>query len=321
MNKIAQHGSVVAIMTLTIGIGVSMAGPTIGGMEYVQTGECETVTAPFTPADAVVTAGSYSRLVELTVSGTGESLSTRLNDAFWLFTDVAHIPTAPVNNASYYQLNVSSNTLSGGNPGGQLAKSKIVYDLDADTEVSPVYVPAYRADHTYKIVVDLGTAVPSQVHFGVADGIFGDNSGEYTITICQLVVGTDSATGDGTRIRAKGPWFMYNEVDADVDLDEDVDDITFNIQAGNPKNGGKIIGTYTVTRNSAGNYTATYDFDNTIEIDGVPYDIVVTGEHLGISAAADFTAKPGRDDNTDFDVPFDQADDFFIFAHFSVEYR
>ena len=53
-------------------------------------------------------------------------------------------------------------------------------------EVTPVYVPAYRPDHTYSIVVDLGTDVPSQVHFGVSDGIFSDNSGAYTITIYQL---------------------------------------------------------------------------------------------------------------------------------------
>jgi hypothetical protein len=61
------------------------------------------------------------------------------------------------------------------------------HDLDADTEVSvPLYVPEYQQGHTYSIVVDLGTGVPSQVHFGVADGQFSDNSGEYEITIYQL---------------------------------------------------------------------------------------------------------------------------------------
>jgi hypothetical protein len=212
MNKIAQYGSVVAIIVLMLGVGTVKAQTTIGGVDYVQSGPGETVTAPFIPAvpgsgppdepgaDAVVTTGLYSGLVELTVSGTGESEATRLNDAFWVFTDLAHNPITPYNHSIWYQLNVSTQTLLGlydagfdttTTPPTQLAKHKIVYDLDADTEVSPVYVPAYRPDHTYSIVVDLGTGVPSQVHFGVADGQFSDNSGAYTITVYQLAIAVE----------------------------------------------------------------------------------------------------------------------------------
>jgi hypothetical protein len=49
---------------------------------------------------------------------------------------------------------------------------------------------------------------------------------------------------------------------------------------------------------------------------------VVVDEHLAISNSANFKAKPGRDDNADFGVPFFDADgEFYIFAHFEVEYR
>ncbi len=204
MNKLAQYSRVVVIIVLMLAVGTVKAQTTIEGVEYVQSGPGETVTAPFIPAvpgppgepgaDAVVTTGLYSGLVELNVSGTGQSEAARYNDAFWVYTGVP----SPYNHTIWYQLNVSTQTLLGRldigfntstTPPTQLAKHKIVYDLDADTEVSPVYVPAYRSDHTYSIVVDLGTDVPSQVHFGVADGIFSDNSGAYTIRLYQLLPG------------------------------------------------------------------------------------------------------------------------------------
>jgi hypothetical protein len=210
MNKIAQYGSVVVIIVLMLGVGTVKAQTTIEGIDYVRSGPGESVTAPFIPAvpgppgepgaDAVVTTGLYSRFVELTVSGIGESEAQNLNDAFWVFTDGAHNPITPYNDSIWYQLNVSTQTLLGWydtgfdittTPPTQLAKHKIVYDLDADTEVSPVYVPAYRPDHTYSIVVDLGTDVPSQVHFGVSDGIFSDNSGAYIITLYQLGIAVE----------------------------------------------------------------------------------------------------------------------------------
>ena len=85
---------------------------------------------------------------------------------------------------------------SGG--GHAAAVYRIVYDLDAGIEVSPnlapgtggdwsTYVPAYRdVDHTYSFVIDLRTSTPSQVYFGVIDGGFGDNWGQYNIQITQL---------------------------------------------------------------------------------------------------------------------------------------
>jgi len=245
MNKFAQYASVVTILVLMLGAVTVTAQTTIEGVDYVQCGPGETVTAPFIPdepgsgppddepgADAVVTTGLYSGLVELTVSGTGESLGPRLNDAFWLFTDDAHNPTTPFNDSIWYQLNVGTHTLLGWydpgfdittTPPSQLAKYKIVYDLDTDTEVSPVYVPAYRSDHTYSIDVDLGTDVQSQVQFGVSDGIFSDNSGEYTITVYQLGIAAEIDIKPETlNLQSKGLFTAFVNLPEGYD-EEDID--------------------------------------------------------------------------------------------------
>jgi hypothetical protein len=117
--------------------------------------------------------------------------------------------------------------------------------------------------------------------------------------------GEDSATGLGTPIQSDGsPWFMYNEYSGGSS--------TYDIQAGNPKNGENIIGSYQVTHNADGTYTVTYNFDG---------GVAVVDQQLAISDSMNFTAKPGKDDNQDFGVPFVDADgQFYIFAHFSVAY-
>ena len=245
MNKLAQYASVVAILVLMLGAVTATAQTTIEGVDYVRSGPGETVTAPFIPADpgsgppdepgadAVVTTGLYSGLVELTVSGTGESLGRNLNDAFWVFADGSHNPLpTPFNDPIWYQLNVSTQTLLGWydpgfdidiTPPTQLAKHKIVYDLDADTEVSPVYVPAYRPDHTYSIVVDLGTDVPSQVHFGVSDGIFSDNSGAYMITVYQLGIAAEIDIKPETlNLQSNGLFTAFIDLPEGYD-EEDID--------------------------------------------------------------------------------------------------
>ena len=117
--------------------------------------------------------------------------------------------------------------------------------------------------------------------------------------------GEDSATGLGTPIQSDGsPWFMYNEYSGDSS--------SYDIQAGNPKNGENIIGSYQVTRNYDGTYTVTYNFDG---------GFVVVDQHLAISDSMNFTASPGTDDNQNFGEAFSDGDgSFFIFAHFSVAY-
>lgn len=124
----------------------------------------------------------------------------------------------------------------------------------------------------------------------------------------------DTATGFGTKILKKGTWFMYNYYDGSVG--------TFDLQAGNPKDGINTIGNYTVTNNGDGTFTVTYAINDTITKNGYVYDIVKMDEHLGISDTMSFTASPGTDDNQDYGTAFADADGlFYIFAHFSVAYK
>ena len=133
-------------------------------------------------------------------------------------------------------------------------------------------------------------------------------------------VGRDSATGIGARILPKGTWFMYNSTYG-ITWPGVGGNLQFQIQAGNPDGGLKQIGFYVVWNRGGGWYEAEYVIDPTIEINGVEYEIVVTDEHLAVSDSMNFTAKPGQDDNQDFEVPFYDADgQFYIFAHVEVEY-
>ena len=134
--------------------------------------------------------------------------------------------------------------------------------------------------------------------------------------------GRDSATGLGDELPNGKNWFMYNAYDS---TKGDVQ--TFEIQAGNPKNKEKIIGYYTVTNNGDGSYTAKYNINDTIEINGKIYKIKVENPRLGISDdASAFKGAPGQDCKLKFDnngkVTFKDKDGVFnIFAHFDVQYK
>ena len=181
-----------SVILSTAVTGPAMANFTIGGDFYGTIGSTENLNATFTQADGGITTGSYLGFVQITVSGVGESLATSLNDAFYVYTDNAHTPIAPFNHASFYQLAFDTSTLIGTiavptNPALD-ARAHIVYDIDDGTEVTPTYVPTYRSDHTYSFVLDTGALVGTNLHFGVSNGNFGDNSGAYDIEITQLKV-------------------------------------------------------------------------------------------------------------------------------------
>jgi PEP-CTERM motif len=127
----------------------------------------ETISASFTTPDGGVTTGLFSGTVRIDVTGTGQSLSTQFNDAFYLLPGGTH-------DGSYYQLTFGTTTLTGLNP-AQNAVNFIVGGL-----------PAFNATNSYSFLLNTGTATPSQLHFGVGDGNFGDNSGAYRITISPL---------------------------------------------------------------------------------------------------------------------------------------
>ena len=167
----------------------------IGGTEYVRSGNSETgIVASFGPNATAVstpTVLTYSGFVEVVVSGSGESLGSCLNDAFYLFAagcGLAHDP-------NYYQLALDTVPITGmpGTPtaSAQLAIQSIVFDVDAGAGTAAPYVPGYRLDHTYDFAVDLSLTGgfgggASLLNFGVADGRYGDNSGAYLVAVYQL---------------------------------------------------------------------------------------------------------------------------------------
>lgn len=168
-----------------------MADFVIGGVGYSPIGLSETVDVSFLAPDGGDTASFYSGLVKITITGTGESASTALNDAFYVFTDTAHVPIAPLNHGSFYQFAFDTEHMVG-SPSDPTdpalnAREHILYDIDAGTEVTPAYVPAYRADHTYEFIMDTGSVADTILHFGVSNGIFSDNSGSYTLEVTQVI--------------------------------------------------------------------------------------------------------------------------------------
>lgn len=127
----------------------------------------ETIAVPFTTPDGGVTTGLYSGTVSVTVTGEGFSLGSRFNDAFYLYDPITH-------DASYYQLTFGTSPLVGFNP-AQNAVNFIVGGL-----------PAYNPTHVYTFLLNTGTSTPSQLHFGVGDGNFGDNGGSFSVTVSAV---------------------------------------------------------------------------------------------------------------------------------------
>ncbi|MEQ8858666.1 MAG: hypothetical protein RIC56_08460 [Pseudomonadales bacterium] len=151
------------------------------------------VTVSFDAANAT-TLGSYSGLVELEVSGDGASFDVARNDAFYVFTGPSPCGPIPCHDARYYQLALDTGTVVGFPPEEQLAKSSIVYDLDAGGEITQTtlpYRPAYRTDHVYRFVIDVSLTSSwaggdSALFFNVSDGNYSDNAGAYEIDVFQL---------------------------------------------------------------------------------------------------------------------------------------
>lgn len=183
MTRHLPIGLLAAVMTFGAASAAQATPFYIGGVGYAASGPTESLTATFTTPDGGVTTSTYRGLVEIVVSGTGRSLGQDLNDAFYVYAPFLG------NDPQYYQLTNDNVTLSAFNP-AQDEKNFIVYDVDADTEVLVrPYVPTFRNDHTYSFIVDtslLGIVGSDTLHFGVSDGIFADNSGQYNIQVTQL---------------------------------------------------------------------------------------------------------------------------------------
>lgn len=169
------------LLTALIGHGTDASAYsfpiTIGGTSYSETGPTETMTAAFNTPDGGISTGMYSGYVEVIASGTGWAGGTTLSDAFY------YNLSSP-SPGGWYVMTFGTTTLTGSS--SKNIKNSIVYNLDTNLEVSSPHVPAYDADHVYGFVINTGTSVLKNLHFGVSDGVFGDNGGLYTLKLTQL---------------------------------------------------------------------------------------------------------------------------------------
>jgi len=180
--------SIFALGLLTIQQAKAEETMEINGAEY-EYGTSETLRVPFYTT-AISTTEKHEGLLLVSVSGNGTSYSSAQNDAFYVFTNTAGDKITPYNDGRFYQLAASGEPLFDWHTRlpnlGSDIKNSIVFDVDAGKTVSGAYVPEFQEDHKYNFVVDLGFK-SEFLNFGVSDGIFGDNSGSYNITIVPLV--------------------------------------------------------------------------------------------------------------------------------------
>jgi hypothetical protein len=148
--------------------------------DFVRTGPSEALVAPFI-SPSTPSVNTYGGFVEVIVSGVGTSLGALLNDAFY------GVPSGVPYDPQFYQLNIGWDAAPlfpfVGAP--RNAVNFIAFDEGVGF-VTPPYRPPYDGvDHTYHFVISV-PATAGQLQFGVSDGGFSDNTGQYNIQIFQL---------------------------------------------------------------------------------------------------------------------------------------
>ena len=121
------------------------------------------------------------------VSGTGNSSGTNFNDAFYVFYPPDY---TPYSDSAYYQLNIGwvGNRLVPFLGGIDNIRNFIIF-IEGVGQVSPPAVPAFSDSCSYDFVVNV-PANAGQLAFGVADGTYSDNGGQYNISVFQLEFGS-----------------------------------------------------------------------------------------------------------------------------------
>jgi hypothetical protein len=122
----------------------------------------ERLTVPFTGGyNAAYTQYSYQGKIFVTVSGTGQSSGKQYTDAFYLFADGDGSSISPEPPKEWI-LTINGDPASDLIPNGE--------------------IPTYQSDHVYNFSILVPDGILS---FGVNDGFAADNTGSYTITLCQ----------------------------------------------------------------------------------------------------------------------------------------
>ena len=180
-----------AVTLLAAAVAVPAHAATTIASSYTRISPVENITAPFTAPTGVSTTRSYTGPVEVRVSGTGFSLGSTINDAFYLTS--TQTPLA----GNFYHLGI-------GIPGQPLAPfnntrgaERFITFIEGVGAVAPGSIPAYASDNTYRFVADFGSGFRF-LNFGVLDGNFGDNGGQYDISLWQLAPGVAAVPEPGT---------------------------------------------------------------------------------------------------------------------------
>src|SRR5205823_13842942 len=126
----------------------------------------ETLTATFTQPDGGVTVTGFQCLVLLLLPGRGH--------AFFPYTTLFRSMLTSSRSAprhgwdgGYYQLTFGTSPLAASS-------------LDNNAErFHDGNLPPYTPAHDYTFVLDTRLGVPAQLHFGVSDGGYSDNTGAY----------------------------------------------------------------------------------------------------------------------------------------------
>ena len=157
---------------------------------FTRSGAREVLSAPFANP-ATLTVGAYGGYVEVIVSGAGNSYFDLLNDAFYdIVTGLPMFDSI----GKFYQLNVGWGGLPlvpfAGEPNN--IDNFIVF-IEGAGIVAPGTTPAFNpnAPHQYHFVIEIPPDAGT-LEFGVSDGAFSDNGGQYDIEVFQLAADAQS---------------------------------------------------------------------------------------------------------------------------------
>ncbi|HET6420048.1 MAG TPA: hypothetical protein VFG19_07820 [Geobacteraceae bacterium] len=151
---------------------------------FTRSGASDLLTAPFA-SPSTSTANTYGGLVEVIVSGTGCSAGGYHNDAFYILDWPGY--EGKQADPQYYQLNIGWD----GTPlypyvGEARNIDNYITFLEGVGTFSPSStIPYDSINHTYHFVVNVPDNA-GHLAFGVSDGNFSDNGGEYSIEVYQV---------------------------------------------------------------------------------------------------------------------------------------
>ena len=173
---------------------VSANASTFISDNFTRVSPAENLVALFAANAGATTTGTYTGFVEILVSGSGFSLGSAINDAFYLTQSGQGL----ANNFYHLGLGTSAqpwNVASVNTPA--LGVERFMSFIDGVGSSGPGSIPGFNSDSNYNFVIDLSSQ-SSQLTFGVLDGIYSDNGGAYQLSVWQLRPGAPAVPEPAT---------------------------------------------------------------------------------------------------------------------------